>query len=122
MRPEGNIIPLKYANTLLPALVLSGAIPFLLTTKIPQLILPAIGKDNSQLLVVLLPIFPSVPWLLTTILGKFSFTGRNSKTIIFGLDALTRCEILRAGRGALEVDMGACMSFRSRSVGKRLTH
>jgi len=88
MRPEGNIIPLKYANTLLPALVLSCSIPFLLTTSIPQLIWPAIGKDTSQLLVALLPIFPPVTWLLTTILGKFSFTGRNSKTIIFGHEDL----------------------------------
>jgi hypothetical protein len=88
MRPEGNIIPLKYANSLLAALVLCCSIPFLLTTTIPQLIWPAIGEDTSQLLVALLPIFPSVPWLLTTILGKFSFTGRNSKTVIFGHEDL----------------------------------
>jgi hypothetical protein len=100
LRPEGNIIPLKYANTLLPALVLSCAIPFLLTSSIPQLILPAIGKDTSQLLVALLPIFPSVPWLLNTILGKFSFTGRNSKTIIFGhedLPALRKSYLVATG-------------------------
>ena len=100
MRPEGNLIPLKYANILLPALVLSSAVPVLLTTSIPQLIWPALGKDTSQLLVALLPIFPSMPWLLATILGKFSFTGRNSKAIMIGhedLPSLRKSYLLSAG-------------------------
>ena len=100
MRPEGNVIPLKYANTMLPALVLSYAIPFLFTTNIPHIIWPALGKDSLQLLVALLPIFPALPWLLTTILGRFSFISRNSKITMIGhedLPILRKTYLLSAG-------------------------
>ncbi|KAI9739989.1 MAG: hypothetical protein M1818_005045 [Claussenomyces sp. TS43310] len=79
---KGYVVPLKYANSIIIAVLVSATLPILLLLQIPGLVLPTVPSVNQRLFDRLVHIFPMIPYCFTLALAHTRY--RTTRAISFG--------------------------------------